>query len=218
MRTLDPIISASRRCPWCLWLSALGTPDVGFRNCYNTSLPFLWRARMCIAIFTLTTYISNVSDGSNYAQKVVSVLFILPKCFFCVHFTAPVLHYSLVIKHCMKKKQIALHSWSKIAHLVTERDWHSDCCRQTSVRPKWCPIIICSILELCHPVRRRPSVLATLSKKRWSEANCCHNSYQPFHHSSKRCETGVNSLCRIDHEDVSWQDSISGVTVWGCRH
>jgi len=28
MRTLDPIISASRRCPWCLWLSALGTPDV----------------------------------------------------------------------------------------------------------------------------------------------------------------------------------------------
>lgn len=31
--------------------------------------------------------------------------FIHPKCFLCVHFTAPALHYRLVIKRCTEKKQ-----------------------------------------------------------------------------------------------------------------
>lgn len=80
-RTLQPIISASRRCPRCLWLGVLGTPDGGFRNCYNTSLPFLRGAWVCISNFHFVLF--QCLRWEKLSSK-VAFLYIKSASFVCV--------------------------------------------------------------------------------------------------------------------------------------
>lgn len=175
--------------------------------------------RGCVlAIFTLTTYIFNVSNGSNYAQKVISVLFIHPKCFFYVHFPAHVLHYSLVIKHCTKN---VTDIGPKLPYILGAR-LHVLLLRETGTQTAadrhqsdetdlpsssalfWSCVILSVAGPACSPPCPKSAEVKRIAVTTWTSH---------FIILQRGVKHGVISLCRIDHEDISWQEDISGVSV-----
>lgn len=154
MKTWQPIISVSRRCPWCLWQGALGTPDRGFRNCYNTSLPFLRGAWVCISNFHVVYFQCLRWEQLSSKVGFPAFLYILRASFVCI---CKLLLYNSVIK-----PEFRLHYISKITRLVLLRQiatqvpvsadkHHSD---ETDLPSSPKVVLSCSswLLSFRHPV------------------------------------------------------------------